>query len=88
MTAGRVRAAVIGVGHLGRHHARILSDLEGVELVGVVDVNPQRAQEIAEIHRTKALAPGDLAQERGRNVTPSMKWYGGRATSSITELLV
>jgi predicted dehydrogenase len=61
MTAGRVRTAVIGVGHLGRHHARILSDLEGVELVGVVDVNPQRAQEIAEIHRTKALAPGDLA---------------------------
>jgi predicted dehydrogenase len=61
MTPGRVRAAVIGVGHLGRHHARILSDLEGVELVGVVDVNPQRAQEIAEIHRTKVLAPGDLA---------------------------
>ena len=61
MTAGRVRTAVIGVGHLGRHHARILSDLEGVELVGVVDVNPQRAQEIAEIHRTKALAPADLA---------------------------
>src|SRR3954469_18758402 len=41
--ADRVRAAVIGVGHLGRHHARILSTLEGVELVAVVDTNGERA---------------------------------------------
>ena len=31
--------AVVGVGHLGRHHARILSTLPGVELVAVVDIN-------------------------------------------------
>ena len=61
MSANEVRAAVIGVGHLGRHHARILSELEGVQLVGVVDANQQRAVEIAEIHKTKALAPADLA---------------------------
>ena len=30
--AERLRVAVIGVGHLGRHHARILSGLDGVEL--------------------------------------------------------
>jgi predicted dehydrogenase len=39
----RVRVAVIGVGHLGRHHARILSGLEGVELVAVVDTDGERA---------------------------------------------
>jgi predicted dehydrogenase len=39
----RLRAAVVGVGHLGRHHARILSTLEGVELVAVVDTNTERA---------------------------------------------
>ena len=39
----RVRVAVIGVGHLGRHHARILSSLEGVELVAVVDTDAGRA---------------------------------------------
>jgi predicted dehydrogenase len=33
----RLRTAVIGVGHLGRIHARILSKLEGFALVGVVD---------------------------------------------------
>jgi predicted dehydrogenase len=41
----RARVAVIGVGHLGRHHARILSKLDGVELTGVVDVLSERAAE-------------------------------------------
>src|SRR5712691_5554673 len=50
-----LRVAVIGVGHLGRHHARILADLPGVELVAVVDTNRPRAQEIAAAHRTRAL---------------------------------
>ena len=35
-----LRVAVVGVGHLGRHHARILSTLEGAELVAVVDTDP------------------------------------------------
>jgi len=42
-----LRIAVIGVGYLGRHHARILSAMEGVELTAVVDVNRARAEEIA-----------------------------------------
>jgi len=43
----RLRAAVVGVGHLGRHHARILSSIEGATLTAVVDTNEQRAAEIA-----------------------------------------
>jgi predicted dehydrogenase len=42
-----VRVAVIGVGHLGRHHARILASMPGAELVAVVDTNRPRAEEIA-----------------------------------------
>ena len=42
-----LRAAVIGVGHMGRHHARIYSELGNVELVAVVDIDGARAQEIA-----------------------------------------
>ena len=38
-----MKAAVIGVGHLGRHHARILASLPGVSLAGVVDINTDRA---------------------------------------------
>jgi predicted dehydrogenase len=42
----KTRVAVIGVGALGKHHARILSRLPGVELVAVVDINESRAREI------------------------------------------
>jgi predicted dehydrogenase len=42
-----LKAAVVGVGHLGRHHARILASTEGVQLVAVVDSNGAKAREVA-----------------------------------------
>ena len=42
-----VRLAVVGVGHLGRHHARVASSLSGLRVVGVHDHHPGRAEEIA-----------------------------------------
>ena len=42
----KTRVAVIGVGALGRHHARILSALPDVELAAVVDIKEARAREI------------------------------------------
>ena len=50
-----LRIAVVGVGHLGKHHARILSSLPGVELVAVVDTNRARAAEIAATSQTQPL---------------------------------
>lgn len=44
---GRMQIAVIGVGHLGKEHARILSGFPDVELVGVVDANAEQAQSVA-----------------------------------------
>ena len=49
-----LRVAVIGVGHLGRHHARLLSAIPGVELSAVVDTNRARAEEIATASGTRA----------------------------------
>lgn len=43
-----LRIAVVGVGHLGQHHARILAGLAGVELVGVADVAAEQARSVAE----------------------------------------
>ena len=43
MTSAKLRVGVIGVGHLGRHHARILSNLENVHLVAVADIKRDRA---------------------------------------------
>lgn len=47
-----IRAAVIGVGNMGRHHARIYSELkdQGIELVGVCDTDRGRAQEIGSLY--------------------------------------
>ena len=42
-----IRIGVIGVGHLGFHHARVYSTLEGVELVGVVDSDAERAMKVS-----------------------------------------
>jgi predicted dehydrogenase len=52
----RLRMAVIGVGHLGKEHARILAGLPDVELVGVADVNLAQAQTVAERVGTQAFA--------------------------------
>ena len=51
----KVRIAVIGVGHLGRFHALKLSHLPEAELVGVVDIRAERADEVARECGTKAF---------------------------------
>lgn len=45
-----MRAGVIGVGHLGQHHARIYTELQNIELVSIYDTDKERAKEIAEKH--------------------------------------
>ena len=50
-----LRIGVIGVGHVGRHHARILCDMPGVQLAGILDLNRQRATDIAAACRTEVV---------------------------------
>ena len=47
MTGSPLKVAVVGVGHLGTIHARIYSEYEGAELVGVVDHDLERAEALA-----------------------------------------
>jgi predicted dehydrogenase len=49
-----LRMAVIGVGHLGQAHARILAAMPDVELVGVADVSAAQAGLVAERHGCRA----------------------------------
>ncbi|NOX20302.1 MAG: Gfo/Idh/MocA family oxidoreductase [Nitrospirae bacterium] len=42
-----LKVAVIGVGYLGQHHARVFSEIQDVELIAVVDTDIKRASEIA-----------------------------------------
>jgi len=44
-SSSRLRVGVIGYGHVGRHHARILSELPDVDLTWIVDIDRQRAEQ-------------------------------------------
>ena len=46
--SGTVRAAVIGVGYLGGFHAQKYAAIPGVELVGIVDPNEERARDVSQ----------------------------------------
>ena len=50
------RMAVVGAGRMGKLHARILSELDGTELVCVVDTNPAVADVVARQRNCIALA--------------------------------
>ncbi|MGN2393034.1 Gfo/Idh/MocA family oxidoreductase [Pelomicrobium sp. G1] len=45
--ASALRAAVIGVGYLGRLHAQKYAALDGVALAAVADADPERARQVA-----------------------------------------
>src|SRR5205814_447974 len=55
-----IKVAVIGVGHLGQHHARLLASMDGVQLIGVCDTNQARAEEIAAKFGTQVVESRDL----------------------------
>jgi predicted dehydrogenase len=50
-----IRVGVVGVGHLGQHHARNYYEIEGCNLVGVADVDRKAASRIAGSFRTQAF---------------------------------
>ena len=58
MTA-RLPIGVVGVGALGRHHARHLAELDGVRLVGICDIDPVRAVSVAAEVGTRCFADLD-----------------------------
>lgn len=44
-----IRVGVVGVGHVGQHHARIYRELPAVELAGIADSDPAKLQEIRQL---------------------------------------
>ncbi|OPZ06144.1 MAG: putative oxidoreductase YceM [candidate division BRC1 bacterium ADurb.BinA292] len=50
-----IRVGVVGVGHLGQHHARNYSEMEGCQLVGVADIDHKAATRVASAHRCQAF---------------------------------
>jgi len=75
-----LRAAVIGVGHLGRHHARLMKEVPGVELVGVVDRDLDRARAVAgDLDVPAADEPGMLGPLDAASVAVPTSAHGAVA---------
>ncbi len=51
-----LRVGVVGVGHMGKHHARLYGELDGCELVAVIDKDIDRARQIAAKHGGQAAS--------------------------------
>jgi predicted dehydrogenase len=49
----KLKAAVIGVGHLGKEHSRIYSEMPEVSLVGVVDTDKDAGEAVAQRCKTR-----------------------------------
>jgi predicted dehydrogenase len=54
-----LRAGVIGVGHLGQHHARLYASLPEAQLIGVADQSVERAKTVADRHGARAFRTAD-----------------------------
>jgi predicted dehydrogenase len=65
-----IRVGVVGVGHLGRHHARLYASLPGATLVAVVDKDAARAKQIASEYGCEALT--DASELVGRVTAASV----------------
>jgi predicted dehydrogenase len=64
------RVAVVGAGQFGRKHARVWRSLEGAELGGILDTNPERAREVAAEFATQVIESlSDLTAARVDAVT-------------------
>ena len=51
----RVRAAVVGAGHMGAYHTLAYAELPDVDLVGVVDLDADRARKVAQHYDTRSF---------------------------------
>jgi len=64
-----LKVGVVGVGHLGKEHARIYAAMDGAELVGVVDTDESAARAIARKRQAEWSTGIDLLLERAEAVS-------------------
>ncbi len=64
----KLKAGVIGTGHLGRHHVRILGEMPEAELVGIYDQKPEVAADLARQHDTVSFSSPEELWEQAEAV--------------------
>jgi len=74
-----MKVGVIGVGHVGYHHARVYSELSGVTLAGVSDTDEERVEKAAADFATEGFSQYEPLLERVDAVSvavPTSLHYG------------
>lgn len=88
----RIRAAVVGTGHLGRHHVRILASMDGVDMIGAWDTDRARLETVTGEHGVPALESLDQLLEADAVVvatpTVSHREIAGRLLEAGCQVLV
>lgn len=51
----KIKVGVVGVGHLGKHHARVYSQIPEAQLLGVHDLDLEKAQKVAKEFNTECF---------------------------------
>jgi predicted dehydrogenase len=82
MNDAPLKAAVVGAGHLGRHHVRILSRMPGVDFIGAFDADPAQLAAVAAEHGVPALASAEAAG-RADAVVVATPTVNHRATAGM-----
>ena len=52
----RLRAGVVGAGHMGQYHMLAYAELWDIDLIGVVDIDRDRAKQVAAYYDTQPLS--------------------------------
>ena len=65
MEGKRLRVGVIGLGAMGKHHARIYATLPGVDLVGLADIDEKASRSLAKTYGTKGFLSYQELLEQG-----------------------
>jgi len=74
----KLNCIVVGVGHLGKHHARMLASMPGVNLAAVVDTDSERGKQIARQYGTRyapTVAEVDRSADAAVIAVPTSSHY-------------
>lgn len=82
-----VKVGVVGVGAIGRNHARIYSELESADLVAIYDANEEHARALAEEFGTEAVGSLDelISRVDAASVSTPTSTHREIATSLIEQ---
>lgn len=89
----RIRTGVIGVGNMGRHHARVYSQHHNIDLIGVYDVSKENRESVARGLKVEAFDSVDKLLEEADIVSIAVPtslhfFYGMKAISSGKHILI